>query len=271
MLQTAVFVDAGYLFAQGGLLITGRRTTRSELSLNASAAVTKFREVAALAAPEIRLLRMYWYDGLIRGGQPTAEQTALARSNDVKLRFGMVNSHGQQKGVDSLIVTDLIELARNHAISDALIMSGDEDIRVGVQIAATFGVRIHLVGIKPALGSQSPDLVAEADTHREWTLEDLSALLIVREARPDGHDGTPVAGQTFAALVEVEINERLANLNGIAIAGSIVANNGSIPPDLDRPALAALRDRLARDLTYRERTVFRDRLRERILAQFPVG
>ena len=65
----------------------------------------------------------------------------------MKLRLGQLNSEGQQKGVDSLIVTDLIELARNKAISDAVVLTGDEDIRVGVQIAQSLGVRVHLLGI----------------------------------------------------------------------------------------------------------------------------
>jgi hypothetical protein len=38
---------------------------------------------------------------------------------DVKVRLGFVNSVGEQKGVDWLIVTDMIALARNRAISDA--------------------------------------------------------------------------------------------------------------------------------------------------------
>ena len=46
---------------------------------------------------------------------------------------------GRQKGVDSLIVTDLIELARNHAISDAVLLAGDEELRIGVQIAQSLG------------------------------------------------------------------------------------------------------------------------------------
>ena len=70
--------------------------------------------------------------------------------------------------MDSLIGTDLIELARNRAISDALILSGDEDIKIGVQVAQTFGVRVHLLGIKPARGSQSNSLMMEADTCHEW-------------------------------------------------------------------------------------------------------
>ena len=65
-----------------------------------------------------------------------------------------MNSVGEQKGVDSLIVTDMINLARNRAISDAVFVSGDEDLRVGVQQAQEFGVRVHLVGIKPSRGSQ---------------------------------------------------------------------------------------------------------------------
>ena len=108
-------------------------------------------------APGVRLLRTYWYDGLPRANRPTPDQNEISDAADNKLRLGMVNSQGEQKGVDSLIVTDLIELARNRAISDALILSGDEDIRIGVQVAQTYGIRIHLLGIRPARGSQSAD------------------------------------------------------------------------------------------------------------------
>ena len=59
----------------------------------------------------------------------------MRRLDNVKLRLGQLNSAGQQKGVDSLIVTDLMELARNKAISDAVVVTGDEDIRIAVQIA----------------------------------------------------------------------------------------------------------------------------------------
>ncbi len=85
---------------------------------------------------------------------PTAEQQDLADSDDVKLRLGVIAYTGRQKGVDSLIVTDLIELARNHAITDALLLSGDEDVRIGVQIAQTYGVRVHLLGVQPAADNQ---------------------------------------------------------------------------------------------------------------------
>jgi NYN domain len=98
----------------------------------------------------------------------------------VKLRLGFVTGRGQQKGVDSLIVTDLIDLARNRAITDAVMLSGDEDIRIGVQIAQSFGVRVHLVGIAPSRGSQSVQLLRESDTTTEWDAATVSKFLSIK-------------------------------------------------------------------------------------------
>ena len=74
------------------------------------------------------LLRVYWYNGT-RGPTLSLEHATLAHMDYIKLRLGVVSGAGQQKGVDSLIVTDLIDLARNRAITDAAILSGDEDIK----------------------------------------------------------------------------------------------------------------------------------------------
>ena len=52
-------------------------------------------------------------------------------------------------------------------MSDALVVSGDEDVRVGVQVAQSYGVRVHLLGIVPARGSQSKQLLQESDTTAE--------------------------------------------------------------------------------------------------------
>lgn len=82
--------------------------------------------------------------------------------------------------MDSLIVTDLIDLARNHAISDAVLLSGDEDVRVAVQIAQSFGVRVHLIGITPCRGSQSLALLQEADTTTEWEAVTVSKFLSLK-------------------------------------------------------------------------------------------
>jgi uncharacterized LabA/DUF88 family protein len=128
--RAAVFVDAGYLYAQGSVLLTGTKQRRETLSLNISKA-REFLVDSANAATGLSLLRIYWYDA-IRHGRMTPEHTALADTADVKMRLGQINSAGEQKGVDALIVTDMNEVARNHAISDAVLLTGDEDVRVGV-------------------------------------------------------------------------------------------------------------------------------------------
>src|SRR5207302_6432887 len=163
--RVAVFVDAGYFFAQGSSLLTGKKTQRGEIRVDYDKMPSVFEEFACRIS-KLPLLRIYWYDGTSTG--PSAEHIALAFRPRVKVRLGFVNNAGQQKGVDSLIVTDMITLARNRSMCDAILLSGDEDIRVGVQQAQEFGVRIHLLGIKPCRGSQSKLLLQEADTTHEW-------------------------------------------------------------------------------------------------------
>ncbi|HVC62626.1 MAG TPA: NYN domain-containing protein [Acetobacteraceae bacterium] len=125
MPSVAIFVDAGYLFAQGSVAIFGSGKPRQLLKLNESAAIVELTNIASERAPNLPLLRVYWYDGVRSARQLPADHAALAFMDHVKLRLGFITSKGQQKGVDSLIVTDMIELARNHAMSDAVLLSGD--------------------------------------------------------------------------------------------------------------------------------------------------
>ena len=212
------------------------------------------------------------------------EQDLIGQSHDTKLRLGLVNSRGQQKGVDSLIVTDLIELARNQAISDALILSGDEDIKIGVQIAQTFGVRVHLLGIKPARGSQSDSLMMEADTCHEWDETVVSQWMHCEDDAEDA-DGPPASAPTelgpttgtahrpderprnepsaphvFQRIVSSELDHTINALNALDLARHVEyldANPGRLHYALDRPALARLRNRLGRDLSNQERKEYR--------------
>jgi uncharacterized LabA/DUF88 family protein len=149
--------------------------------LDAPSVINELKVLAAAKASTCSLLRIYWYDGAVAGMRLTADQALLASLDDVKVRLGFINSAGQQKGVDSLIVTDLIELARQKAVCDAILLSGDEDVRVGVQIAQNYGVRIHLLGIAPTRGSQSLPLMHEADTTHEWNADTIRKFLSVRE------------------------------------------------------------------------------------------
>lgn len=211
MARVAVFVDAGYLFAQGGRLLTGRKVVRGELSLDHTKVAEVLQQFAERVTNE-KLLRIYWYDGTSTG--PTTQHIALAYLPGVKVRLGFVNSVGEQKGVDSLIVTDMIALARNRAMSEAILLSGDEDLRVGVQQAQEFGVRVHLLGIKPSRGSQSVFLLQESDSTHEWTDADLSPFLAVRS-----NEAVPVKAEP-PSKSEAEI----ANTDPLVEVANAVAN-----------------------------------------------
>jgi hypothetical protein len=99
-------------------------------------------------------------------------------------RLGYINGAGQQEGVDSLIGTDLIELAPNQAIRDAYRVSGDGDLRIAVQIAQSFGVLSHLITLEPSNSSLNPQLRQDADTRQEIPKVDVSKLLRLSEPQP---------------------------------------------------------------------------------------
>lgn len=96
----------------------------------------------------------------------------------MKLRLGRINTKNQQKGVDALILLDLVALARERAISEAYLLSGDDDLREGVRAAQGMGVRVTLIGIPTNDGSrnQSKELVNEADKSVMLNKDDLERL-----------------------------------------------------------------------------------------------
>jgi uncharacterized LabA/DUF88 family protein len=180
--RTAVFVDAGYVFASGSRALTGEKLSRSQLHLDHEA-VLKLLGALVDELSGLPLLRIYWYDGASTG--PNAAHVALAYRPNVKLRLGQVDAQGQQ-GVDALLVTDLVTLAKNHALSDAVLVTGDDDLRAGVEQAQEHGVRVHLVGIPPARDNQAAALVQAADRVRELTTAELKSFLSLAPKRPSG-------------------------------------------------------------------------------------
>lgn len=262
MTYSAVFVDAGYLFAQGSVALTGAKRNRSELRLNEAAAFSAFRDLAYEKSEGCRLLRIYWYDAPLHRGM-SAQQSSLAASDRVKLRLGVLNGRGEQKGVDSLIVTDLIELARNRSITDALLVSGDEDVRIGAQIAQSHGVSIHLLGIHPARGSQSHLLRQEADTTTEWDGKVVSTFLSTIASEAVMAAGVPAPPQVTASGNNSSRDEIMKSVTD-AMLGALTTDElkelkvfwtsrPGLPPEMDRPMLARCREGLGRDLTQEEK------------------
>lgn len=275
MKRVVICVDAGYLFAQGSVALTGTKQRRELLVLDSEKVLSELAQVVSTKAPGSNLLRIYWYDGAL-GSRPTLEQEQLGHLDNVKVRLGFINSVGQQKGVDSLIVTDLIELARLGAICDTVLLSGDEDVRVGVQIAQNYGVRVHLLGIAPARGSQSKALLQEADTTSEWDAATVSKFLSIRSV-PAPSVATPtivaklLAGKQSPALAPAPTEPTEATrLQVVAkdfadslVDGDLKSLNSywmtqrGVPPEFDGRLLAKSRAAIGRDLDIDERRFVR--------------
>lgn len=255
MQRSAVFVDAGYLFAQGSVLLTGDRQGRELLALNIPAIVAALKKVAQSSCGQ-PLLRIYWYDAM-RLGRPTPEQALLADSNDIKIRLGQLNSAGEQKGVDALIITDLVELARNHAITDAVLLSGDEDVRVGVLLAQQFGVRVHLVGIHPARSNQSRSLMQEADSCTEWFRDDIASFLSFVPPSTAAAASAAASNTGLETTVEqMVVALPIADLQNLK--AQFTAGNKQVPHQHDRELLRIGRLHHGQDtLTDPERTTLR--------------
>nr|BFE86557.1 NYN domain-containing protein [Planobispora longispora] len=158
----AVLVDVGYLYAAAGEVLLGAKE-RKEYRVSADELIQALQKHAE-ARIQGELLRIYWYDAA-RDRVPTVDQRVIAQLPWVKVRLGNLNARGQQKGVDAQIRSDLEALARHHAVSDTILLAGDEDMVPAVEAAQAYGVRIHLWGVEPPYGTnQAERLVWEADT-----------------------------------------------------------------------------------------------------------
>lgn len=165
MRSAAIFVDAGYLFSAGSDLVYGAVVKRHFLDLCEPEALIKRVMNAASErwdGEPLRLLRTYWYDGAV-DGVPSPTQIAVGELPRVKLRLGRMSAGGQ-KGVDGLIILDLITLARNRAVDVAILLSGDEDLRETALHAQSFGLTVIVAGFpRSSRQGQSVSLLREAD------------------------------------------------------------------------------------------------------------
>ena len=140
----AVLVDVGYLYAAAGEVLLGAKE-RKEYRVAADELIQALQKHAE-SRIHGELLRIYWYDAA-RDRVPTVDQRVIAQLPWVKVRLGNLNARGQQKGVDAQIRSDLEALARHHAVSDTILLAGDEDMVPAVEAAQAYGVRIHLWGV----------------------------------------------------------------------------------------------------------------------------
>lgn len=249
----AVFVDAGYLYAGTGRLLFETRDRRV-IRLDGPG-VNELLNRLAEEGCHLSSLRTYWYDGA-RGGIPTVEQERIAALPNVKLRLGRINKKNQQKGVDALILLDLVTLARERAISEAYLLSGDEDLREGVRAAQALGVRVTLIGIPTRDGSknQSKELVNEADKSvmlNKGDLENLATLIQPRQAsaRNLSAHGDPAGDVSAAAATYARQWFEQATYDEIE---SLLTKRPVIPTPLDARLLGAVEKHVGASLRGRE-------------------
>jgi len=266
MNRFAIFVDAGYFFAAGAEAAFAKGTTRKQVSLKSPALMLDdLCASAALPTGNLPLLRIYWYDAM-PGPRLSLDQSTLALLSRVKLRLGALNSAGEQKGVDSLIVTDLIELARNHAIADAVLVAGDEDLRIAVQVAQSFGVRVHLLAAGSPSQNVSVALQMEADSVASLDGAWFSKHLEVTQTKPPiSPPATPAVSS--GAVTSAPSTATVDNIREAALAVIKATLDGmstsqleqlakhfsvytTIPEEHDRPLIA----KISASLSYRRFT-----------------
>jgi NYN domain len=198
--RCALFVDAGYVLADGATAVHGTR--RGESVAWDCEGLVRLLSSLARERTGLPLLRCYWYEATV-DGRRTTEQDALADVPGIKLRVAKIRP-GRREGVETEIHRDLTTLARNNAISDALVVSAEEDLAQVIADVQDLGMRVTVVHIavdgnwtiSRALRQESDDLIEIGGEQLRPYVE-----LIARAGpdRPDEQDGTDwVPGRTLA-------------------------------------------------------------------------
>jgi hypothetical protein len=143
--RCAVFVDAGYLASGAGAMPEARRM--NSVSWDYPGLLRLLSDVARERTGH-PVLRCYWYEASDDGVR-TAAHERLAEIPGLKLRLRRARQ-GRRDGIEADLKRDLIALARNRAISDVLIVTGDEYVTDTVAEAQDHGVRVAIANVTAA-------------------------------------------------------------------------------------------------------------------------
>jgi hypothetical protein len=141
--RCALFVDAGYVLAEGALAVHGTRN-RDSVSWD-YAGLLKLLGGLSRDRTGLPLLRCYWYDTASDGGRATEHDT-LADVPGLKLRLSKLRPN-RKEGVEAEIRKDLSALARNRGVSDAVIVSAEEDLGPVIAEIQDLGIRVVLLHV----------------------------------------------------------------------------------------------------------------------------
>lgn len=181
--SAAVLLDVGYFLIQGAQALTGQQqVSRNNITL-ADGGKTLLAEIEAeVDNLHLELLRIYWYDGALNG-LPDSAQKILGLDRRVKLRLGNVVG-SRQKGVDKRISKDLLALASSRAVTDIVLVSGDQDVAEEFDQAGQHGIVMHLWGISGYQGttSQSNLLYQSADEFQTFDAAWIGRVAVLVES-----------------------------------------------------------------------------------------
>jgi uncharacterized LabA/DUF88 family protein len=188
--RCALFVDAGYVLADGAMAVHG--THRRESVSWDYAGLVQLLGHLAKEQSGLPLLRCYWYEATVEGRR-TAEHDTLADLPGVKLRLAKMRP-GRREGVESEIHRDLATLARNKAVTDAVVLSAEEDLAQVVADVQDLGMRVTLLHIgfegngtiPRSLRQECDDIVELGSAHLRPYVELISGA---EPPPPDKRDG----------------------------------------------------------------------------------
>jgi uncharacterized LabA/DUF88 family protein len=192
--RCALFVDASYVLADGAMAVHGTRR-RESVSWDYPGLLQLLGNLA-MERTNLPLLRCYWYEATVEGRR-SADHDTLADLPGVKLRVTKMRP-GRREGVEGEIHRDLTTLARNKAVSDAMVVSAEEDLAQVIADVQDMGMRVTLLQIvgdgtgspSRALRQECDDIVEVSAAHLRPYVELISGA---EPARSDESDGTLVA------------------------------------------------------------------------------
>ena len=190
--RCALFVDASYVLADGAMAVHGTRH-RDSVAWDYTG-LLKFLSGLAQDRTGQPVLRCYWYEAAAEGRR-TSEHDALADIPGLKLRLGRVRP-GLHEGIETEMHRDLTTLARNGAITDAIVVSGEEELAEVIAEVQDIGIRVTLVHItvdgnwtvSRPLRQECDDLVEIGGAHLRPFVD------LIAGAEPARHDEDYQAG-----------------------------------------------------------------------------
>jgi uncharacterized LabA/DUF88 family protein len=196
--RSALFVDAGYLLADGAMAAHGTRH-RESVSWDFAGLLQLLGNLTR-ERTGLSLLRCYWYEATVEGHR-SAEHDALADLPGLKLRLGRIRP-GRREGVDTEIHRDLMTLARNNAIADAVVVSGDEDLVQAITDAQALGIRVTIVHvsvdgnwtISRTLRQECDDLIEIGSSHLRPYVNKIAGSDTNSSPLSNGHGGSHGGG-----------------------------------------------------------------------------